>query len=112
MSPVLYNDRRQTCCVVVLQNCVGFVEGQTCSCNEADVERDVGETEEFSFKVEEDIKEDVSIKVEDAIDIKDERPEAITFATIKTEQEVRLWGVCEVVAGHAFRPYMAPKRKQ
>jgi hypothetical protein len=68
-------------------NCVGFVEGQTCSCNEADVERDVGETEEFSFKVEEDIKEDVSIKVEDAIDIKDERPEAITFATIKTEQE-------------------------
>ena len=38
-----------------------------------------------------------------AIDIKGEIPEAISFSPIKTEQEVRLWGVCEVVAAHAFR---------
>ena len=84
------------CCVVVLQNFVGFVEGETGSCNEAGVECDVGETEIFSTKVEEvlDIKEEVIIKVEEAIDIKDETPEAIIFRTIKTEQEVRVWGVC------------------
>ena len=84
------------CCVVVLQNCVGFVEGETGSCNETHVECDVGGTEEFSIKTEEalHIKEEIIIKVEDAIDIKDETSELITFPTIKTEQEVRLWGVC------------------
>ena len=67
------------CCVVVLQNCVGFVEGETGSCNEADVESDPLY-----------IKEEVSIKVEDVIDIKDEIPETVAFPA---EQEVRLWGV-------------------
>jgi len=91
-------------CVVVLQNCVGFVEGETGYCSE---------TEEVSIKVEDtiDIKEEVSIKVEEAIDIKDEIPEAISFPSIKTEHEVRLWGVCEVVAAHTFREFIAPKRK-
>ena len=99
------------CCVVVLQNCVDFVEGEIYSCNEADVGCDVGEIEEFSAKVEEAlvIKEEVIIKFEDSIDIKNERPEAITFSTIKTEQEVRLWGVCELVAAQTFRPFIAPK---
>jgi len=48
------------------------------------------------MKVEDsiDIKEKFSIKVEDSEDIKDEIPEHITFTPIKTEQEVRLWGVC------------------
>jgi len=98
-------------CVVVLQNCVGFVEGETGSCSEAGGKCDVAGTEEVSIKVEEalDIKEEVSIKVEDAIDIKDEMPEAIPFPQIEPEQEVRLWGVCEVVAAHAFRPFIAPK---
>jgi len=92
---------------------VGFVEGETGSCNEADAECDVGETEEFSIETEESlhIKEEVSIKVEDAIDIKFETPELTTFPTIRTEQEVRLWGVCELVAGQAFRPFIAPKSK-
>ena len=84
--------------MVVLQNCIGFVEGETGACNEAGVECDVDRTE-------------VNAEVEDAIDIKDEIPEAIPFPTIKTEQEVRLWGVCEVVAAHAFRPFIAPKSK-
>jgi len=95
MCPVLYNDRMQMCSVVVLQNCVGFVEGETASCNEADVDCDPLE-----------IKEEVSMKVEDAIDIKDEIPETIAFPT---EQEVRLWGVYVVLAAHAFRPFTAPK---
>ena len=91
-------------CVVVLQNCMGFVEGETGSCNETGVECDVDGSEEVSTKAEEvlDIKEEVIIKVEESIDIKEEIPEAISFPLIKTEQEVRLWGVCEVVAGHAF----------
>jgi len=94
MSPVLYSERRQSCCVVVLQNCFGFVEGETGSCSEADVESDPLY-----------IKEEVSIKVEDAIDIKDEIPETIAFPT---EQEVRVRGVYEVVAAQVFRPFIAP----
>jgi len=100
-------------CVVVLQNCVGFVEGETGSCNETGVECDVDGTEGFITKVEEglDIKEEVGIKVEEAIDIKDEFPEALTFSPTKTEEGVRLWGVWELVAAHALRPFIAPKRK-
>jgi hypothetical protein len=61
-----------------------FVEGETGSCSETCVTCDVYGTEEVSIEVEDtiDIKEEVSIKVEGAIDIKDEFP------------EVRLWGVC------------------
>jgi hypothetical protein len=36
--------------------------------------------------------EGVSIKVEEAIDINDEIPEAKSFPEIKTESEVMLWG--------------------
>ena len=64
--------------MAVLQNCRGFVEGETGSYDETFVKCDVDGTEE------------VSIKVEEAIDIKDEIPEAIIFPPIKTEQEVRL----------------------
>jgi len=74
---------------------VGFVEGETALCNEADVNCDPLE-----------IKEEVSIKVEDAIDIKDEIPEIVGFAT---EQEVRFWGVYVVLAAHAYRPFIAPR---
>jgi len=77
-------------CVVVLQNCTYFVEGETGCYSERCVMSDI-ETEEISIKVEDarDIKEEVSIKVEEATDIKDETPEA-TFSSIKTEHEVRL----------------------
>ena len=67
------------CFVVVLQNCVGFVEGETGSYNQTGVECDPLE-----------IKEEVSIKVEETIDIKDIIPETVVFPTIKTRQEVRL----------------------
>ena len=79
-------------CVVVLQNGMGFVEGETGSCTETCVTCDVDGAEEVSIEREEaiDIKEEVSIKVEEVIDIKDEIPEAISFPPIKTEHEVRL----------------------
>jgi len=89
-------------CVAMLQDCVGYVEGETGYCNETCVMCDVDGAEEVIVKVEDtiDIKEEFSIKVEEAVDIKSETPEAITFPSIKTEHEVRLWGVCEVVAAH------------
>jgi hypothetical protein len=100
-------------CVVVLQNCMGFVEGETGACSETCVNFNVDGTEEVSIKFEDtvDIKEEVSIKVEEAIDIKDEIPEAVSVPPVKTEHQVRLWGVCEVVAAHAFKPFVAPQRK-
>jgi hypothetical protein len=81
---------------------VGFVEGETGSCIETCVTCYVDGNEEVSTKVEDTvhIKEEVSIKVEEAIDIKDEFP------------EVRLWGVCEVVAAHDFRPFIAHKKRK
>ena len=65
-------------CVVLLQNCTGFVEGETGSCIETGVECDVNGTEEVSIKVEEDV------------DIKEKNPEAIILPPIKTELELRL----------------------
>ena len=82
-------------CMAVLQNCFEFVEGETGSCSETGVMFDVDGTEE------------VSINVEETIDIKNEMPEAIKFPPIKTENEVRLWVVCEVVSAHVFRPLIA-----
>ena len=98
-------------CVVVLQNGMGFVEGETGSCTETCVTCDVDGAEEVVIEFEDtiDIKEEFSIKVEEAIDIKDEIPEAISFPSIKTEHEVRLWCVCEVVAAHSFRDLLPRK---
>ena len=67
--------------VVLLQNCMNAVEGETGSCSETCVTCDIDGTEE------------VSIKLEDAIDIKVEIPEFVSVPLIKTEQEVRLWCV-------------------
>ena len=83
-------------CLVVLQNCMEFVECETGSCSET---CDVDGTER------------VFIKVEEIMDIRDEVPEATSFPPIKTEYEVRLRAVCGVVAAHAFRSFTAPVRK-
>jgi amino acid permease len=58
---------------------MGCVEGVTCS--------------ETCVSCAFDGTEEVSIKVEEAIDIKNEIPEAIIFPSIQTEHEVRLF-VC------------------
>jgi len=86
-------------CVVVLQNYMGFVEGETGSCSETCVTCDIDGTEEVSIKVEEpiDVKEEVSIKVEEPFDIEVEIPEFVSVPSIKTEHEVRLWCVCVCV---------------
>ena len=69
-------------CVALLQDSVDDVEGETVSNSETGVTCDVEATVE------------VCIKVEEARHISDEIPEAVTSPPIKTEQEVRLWGVC------------------
>jgi len=73
------------------------VEGETGSCIETCVTCDFGRTEV------------VSIKIEDAIDIKDEFAEAVSVPSIKTEHEVRFLGVCVcdvmwqiMLLGHLF----------
>ena len=85
-------------CVVVLQDGMDVVEGET---------RSNSETDSVTCDVEGTV--EVCIKVEEAIDISDEIPEAVTSPAIKTEQEVRLWGVCGVAA-HAFREFMPPPK--
>jgi hypothetical protein len=85
--------------VVLLQNCMGFVEGETDSCSETCVPFDVDGTVE------------VNIKVEDAIYVKDEIPEVTSFPPVNTEHEVSLGGVCDVVAAYGFRPFIAPTKK-
>ena len=92
-------------CVVMLQNGMGFVEGETGSCNETCVTCDGDGTEKASIEVEEaiDMKEGVSIKVEGAIDIEDEIPEAISFPPIKTEHEVRQRFPTFLTRGALFR---------
>jgi hypothetical protein len=71
---------------------VGFVEGETGYCSETCIMCDVGGTGEVSIDIEDplDIKEEVSIKVEETIDIKEETLEAIIFPPMKTDNEVRL----------------------
>jgi hypothetical protein len=94
-------------CVVLLQNCRCFAEGEPGSCRETYVKCDVDGSEEVSVKIEEtidikaeiaefeieeaiDIKDEIAeFKIEDAIDIKGEIAEAIIFPSIKTEHEVR-----------------------
>jgi hypothetical protein len=99
-------------CVVLLQNCVGFVEGETGYCNETGGMCGVGGTGEVGIYEESIvIMDEVSIKVEEAVDIKQEMPEAISFPPIKTEHEVRLWGVCEVVVALAFMTICCPPPK-
>jgi len=91
-------------CVVVLQNCMGFVERETGSCSVTHVACDVDGAEEVSIKVEAiDVKEEDSIKVEESTERKDEIPPN------KTQNQVRLQGVCEVVLAHAFRPFITAK---
>jgi hypothetical protein len=86
-------------CVVLLENCMGLVEGETGYCSGTWVMGGVGGTAE------------VSVEFEGSIDRRDEIPEAIRIPPIKNKHEVRLQGVCKVVAACAFRPSIATKIK-
>jgi len=92
---------------------MGYADGETGSYSETCVTFGVDGNEGVSIAVEDtiDIKEEVNIKVEETIDTKHAIPEFVSVPSIKTEPAVRLWGVCEVVAAHAFRPFIAPNRK-
>jgi hypothetical protein len=87
---------------------VGFVGGETGYCSETGVTGGVGGTGEGSVGGEWaiDIKEEVCIKVEEDLDmkeevgstfeavyIKEEIPETSTCPPTKTEYEVRLWSI-------------------
>jgi hypothetical protein len=52
------------------------------------------ETGAYSETCDVDECEEMSNKVEEVVVVKDEIPEDITFTPIKSEREVRLWGVC------------------
>jgi hypothetical protein len=67
---------------MVLQNCVGLVKDEPDCCSEASVRNSDEGSDEYGTKFEE------------AVDIKEENPEATTFPPINTEPEVRLFGVC------------------
>jgi hypothetical protein len=81
-------------CVVVLQNCMDCVEGETGTCSATCVTCAADGTEGVGIKVEEAI--DIEDEIPEAIsfpEIKTEpEPEAISFPEIKTEPEVMLWG--------------------
>jgi hypothetical protein len=73
------------------------VEGETVCCSETCVKCDVGGAEEVSIKVEEaiDTKDEIPeaisfprIKIEETIDPSDEIPEAVSFPPIKTEEAI------------------------
>ena len=85
-------------CVVVLQNCMDSVEGETGSCIKTCVMCDANGTEE------------VGIKAEEATDTRGEIPEAVTYPEIKTEREVRLWGFLRWWQLTLHRPFIATKR--
>jgi hypothetical protein len=72
-------------CVVLLQDCIGSVEGGNGCCHGTDG------AEEVSIKVEDaiDINEEVGIKFE-AVYIKDEVPEATALSSLMTENEVKI----------------------
>jgi hypothetical protein len=57
------------------------------------------------------VPEEISIKVEKAIDIKDEIPEAVSSPSIKTEHEVRLWGCLRCWQLMLLRPFIAINKK-
>ena len=65
--------------MVVLQNCMDSVEGETGSCSAACITCDGDGTEK------------IVVKVEEAVNTGGEISEAV-FPEIKTEPEVRLWG--------------------
>jgi hypothetical protein len=100
VSSLISWEKTNMICVVLLQNCVDCVEYDIGYCSETCVTCDVDGTEEV-----------ISIKVEETIYIRDGIPESIPVPLIKTEHEVRVWDVCEVVAADAFWPFIGPKRK-
>ena len=86
-------------CVVVLQNCMDCVEGETGSYSEIRVMCDADGTEE------------VCIKVEEAIDTRGEIPQFVMYPEIKTEHEVRVWGFMLGGGSSCFIGYLLSQKR-
>jgi hypothetical protein len=91
---------------------VGFVGDEIGYCSETCVMGGVGGTGEGSVEVEDpiDIKEEVGINDEEDMDINEEIPEPIVFPPIKTENEVRFWGVL-VDGSQLFKANYLPQKR-
>jgi hypothetical protein len=85
-------------CVVLLEDCMGLVEGETGSCSDTCVTGGVGRTGEGS------------IQVEETVAMRDEVSGAVKIPAIYAENEVRLLGVHEMFPTHAVRPFIALRR--
>ena len=85
-------------CVVVLQNGMDVAEVESVSYNKTCVTGD------------DDGAEEIIIQVDQAIGIMEGIPDPISSPTIVTEQKVRLWGECEMVAAYALG-HLWSKRK-
>jgi hypothetical protein len=73
-------------CVVLLEDCVGLVEGETGYCSDTCVTGGVGGTGEGS------------VQVEETVAVRGDIPEAIKDSPINTDLEVRLQVVCGMVS--------------
>jgi hypothetical protein len=80
-------------CVVLLEDCMGLVEGET------------------SYRSDTFATGEGSVQVEGTVAIRGEVSEAVKFPGINAEDEVRLQGVHEMFPTHAVRPFIALKRK-
>jgi hypothetical protein len=85
-------------CVVLLEDCMGLVEGETGYCRDTCVPGGVGGTGEGS------------VQVADTIAMRGEIS-ALKFPAINAEHEVRLQPVHETFPTHASRPFIVLKRK-
>jgi hypothetical protein len=96
--------------VVLLQDSTDFEESETGYCSETCVTGGVGGTGEVSVNFEDsiDVREEGSIKFE-AVYVKEEFPESTSSPPIMTEQEVRLWGVCDMMVVNDFFAICCPK---
>ena len=72
--------------VLVLQNCMGLIKDKPDSGSETCVTTLDDGTEEGNIKVEE-----VDIKDEETLDMKEENSEGTAFPSIKPEPEVSVW---------------------
>jgi hypothetical protein len=86
-------------CVVLLEDCMGLVEGESGYCRDTCVTGGVGGTGEGG------------VQVEETAAIRGEISEAVKFPAINAEHEVRLQVVQEMFPAHALKPFIALKRK-
>jgi hypothetical protein len=86
-------------CVVLLEDCMGLVEGETGSCRDTCLTGGVGGTREGS------------VQVKETVAVRSEISEAVKLPAINAEHEVRQQGVNEMFPSHAVRPFVALKRK-